>query len=99
MLALRVRWSKQGRVRERDGIPSCLDPSPFTEGLYEARLQPVSTLKLQIPSRFVDRMAVSYSCNEKLHSASVDACTQAHAHTHIHTNLHAHTHSCTLSTY
>lgn len=70
-----------------------LDPSPFTEGLYEAQSLPVSTLRLQIPPRFVDRMAVSYGCKEKLHSAGT-AFSHAHAHTHTNTQhgeiLHTH---------
>lgn len=59
--------------RQRDRFVSYLDPSPFTEGLYEARSLPVSTLRLQIPPRFVDRMAVSYGCKEKFHSAAAAA--------------------------
>lgn len=52
---------------------SYLDPSPLTEGLYEARSLPVSTVRLQIPPRFVDRMAVSYGCKEKFHLAAAAA--------------------------
>lgn len=101
ILALRVRWRewererehrRGGGERERDRFLSYLDPSPFTEGLYEARSLPVSTLKLQIPPRFVDRMAVSYSCKAKLHSA-VRALTRTHTHARTHTHTHTHSHT------
>lgn len=91
--ALARRWppgldgeSEKGRKTQRDRFVRYLDPSPFTEGLYEAQSLPVSTLRLQIPPRFVDRMAVSYGCKEKLHSA---ATAFSHAHAHTHTNTHA----------
>lgn len=104
ILALRVIWRERererkhrrgGGERERDRFLSYLDPSPFTEGLYEAQSLPVSTLKLQIPPRFVDRMAVSYSCKAKLHSAvraltHTHTCTHAGTHAQTHTAIHTH---------
>lgn len=76
--------SEKGRKTQRDRFVRYLDPSPFTEGLYEAQSLPVSTLRLQIPPRFVDRIAVSYGCKEKLHSAT----TFSHARTHTQTRTH-----------
>ena len=97
MERVRKRLGERGRERERDRfLTHLLDPSPFTEGLYEARSLPVSALKLQIPPRFVDRMAVSYSCKEKLHSAA-SVLKHTHAHTHTHTLTHKRTHSHTFA--
>lgn len=103
--ALARRWppgldgeSEKGRKTQRDRFVRYLDPSPFTEGLYEAQSLPVSTLRLQIPPRFVDRMAVSYSCKEKLHSAAM-AFSHAQAHALTHTNTQAWgdtSHTCIL---